>query len=87
MEREELERLWRGRVAAARRHYASAREALKGVERDFTSPDGSYAYMHALRIETTALSKYGHVLGIFVELVMHGKIPNEDEWQAMNEEA
>ena len=36
--------------------------------------------MQALQEEMMALREYHRVLSIFSELVLHGKIPDEDEW-------
>ena len=50
-----------------------ARELRKEYE-DSLSPDGGFAYGHALRAESQALKEYGRVLRIFKGLVIQGKI-------------
>jgi hypothetical protein len=82
--RQELENLWRKRVEDAKIQLDFASKYVKEVQRDLKagtipSPDGHYAYQHGLRVETLALKHYRRVLNTLNELVLHGKIPDEQE--------
>lgn len=84
-DREELEDRWRKRVTDAKLRLDSARTYVKEVQRDLPhgdvpAPDGDYAYRHALHAENFALVEYNHVLRIFTDLIINGKIPGEDDW-------
>ena len=81
MERQELEELLRNRLADAKLRLEFARIHLNEVQRDFPfddpSPDGQYAYRHALREENFALVEYHQILRVYTELLIDGKAPNE----------
>lgn len=83
--REELERLWRDRLADAKLRLDFARNFMKEVQVDFplndSSPDHRYAFQRALRVENAALAKYRRVLRIFSELILEGKVPDESKWR------
>jgi hypothetical protein len=81
--RRTLEELWRLRLKNAESRYAHTREQLRNVLRtlphgEIPSPDGSYAYQQALHAENIALLECTRVLRVFTDLVVHGKIPEED---------
>ena len=82
-ERRSIEELWLVRLRIAEQHYAYVREQLRKVLKSFPasevpSPDRSGAYQQAQRAENLALDEYRRVLQIFTDLVVHGKIPEED---------
>ena len=84
--REALEQLWRDRVNDVKLRLDFARSYAKEVREDVhrgavPSPDGSFAYQRALRMETLALAEYVRVMRIFSALVLEGKIPDETAWQ------
>ena len=81
VERQELEHLWATRVRDARLRLAFARNYAKDLEGVDPSPDGQQAYWMALHAERVALAEYDRVLRIFTDLVMEGKIPDEDGWR------
>lgn len=89
MKREELEDLWRTRVAEAKLRFDTARNRTNAIVRDFplegTSSDGLYAYRVALRAEGDALAEYNRVLRIYTDLVHDGVIPAEDQWPRRKE--
>ena len=45
------------------------------------APDGHLSYQRALRAECVALAEYSRVLGVFSDLVVHGKTPGEVDWR------
>ena len=82
MERRKLEELWRGRLADARLRLDFATSYVNEVQQDFAldepSPDGQLAYERAVRAQNAALAEYNRVLRTFSDLVIDGKIPDED---------
>ena len=79
--RQALDEYWRQRLGDARRRYEAARAALKiasDIHSDAPSPDGSFAFGRALRVEREALVEYTHILRIFSAVVIRGKTPNEE---------
>lgn len=42
------------------------------------SPDGPFVYQRALHAETAAHKEYLRVLRVYQDLIVHGKIPDED---------
>ena len=80
--REELERLWRSRLAEAKLRLDFARNYVNEVRQDFpiddTSPDGHYALQRALRAENVALVEFHRILRVYTGLVMDGKMPDEE---------
>ena len=83
-ERIQLENLWRNRLRETRQQLDSARiltNALLRVTKDVESPEGKLAYQQALNVESMALAEYRRALHIFAELVLDGKVPDEEEWR------
>ena len=79
----ELEDVWRERLNDALRRYRIAKlEASTALIRErneeIASPDGQFAFRKAQRAENMALAEYKHILTIFHNLVIDGKIPNGD---------
>ena len=82
-ERSAIAEVWLLRLRNAEQYYAYAREQLRKVLKSFPasevpSPDRSGAYQQAQRAENLALDEYRRVLQIFTDLVVRGKIPEED---------
>jgi hypothetical protein len=78
----ELEELWKTRVRQAEQDYLRAKaESAKALEEQargrISSPDGHYGLIHALRMETAAVSEYTRVLRIFNDFILHGTVPKE----------
>jgi DNA-binding CsgD family transcriptional regulator len=74
------EQEWREHLNDARSRLQSAsersREAWRQLQsRDLPSPDGSFGYQKALRAESLALAEYRRILGLYTDLVVHGKLP------------
>jgi hypothetical protein len=81
--RQALEDAWKNRLHLTATRYRWAANAtgvlLCEQQSELTpSPDGSHAYRQALQAETQALREYRRVLGIFTDLVMGRRIPEED---------
>ena len=84
-DRKTLEELWRARVADAKLRLDFACQFVREVERDFPlggepSPDGRFARERALRLENLARNEYGRVLRLYSDLVVAGKVPDENDW-------
>jgi hypothetical protein len=81
--RAELEQVWRNRLNDCRVSYdlsaAQCRKIL-AEQRQFAmpAPDGSFAVRQGLLQESAARNEYIRVLKIFTDLVVHGRIPDED---------
>jgi|SRR5215472_7057780 len=82
--RAKLERLWLRKAQAAlaryrlaeKEHYRTAEElALKLV----APSDGAFAAASARKVEAIALAEYEHVIRIYTDLVVNGKIPSPDD--------
>jgi hypothetical protein len=78
--RQDLENLWRKRVADAKVQLDLASNYLREVQAVLKSgiiplTDGQYAYHHAQRAEILALTHYQSVLNTWSVLVLTGKIP------------
>jgi hypothetical protein len=83
--RQALHDLWHERLKDAKLRLDFARNYAKEVRRDFPpgaalSPDGAFAQQKAIRAETFALAHYRRVLGIYTDLTVKGRIPDESEW-------
>jgi len=79
--RQTLDAYWRQRLEEARNRYQAARVAVSiagGIHSDAPSPDGSFAFGRALRVEREALTEYTHILRIFNAVVIRGKTPAEE---------
>ena len=78
MERQQLEDVWRGRLADAKLRLDFATTYLNEVKKDFkdATSDGHYAFERAVRAQNVALADYTRILRIFTDLVVHGKIPD-----------
>ncbi len=81
-----LEALWRKRLNDALLRLDCARRHYREIKQDFapgemTAPVEYYAIQQALRAEVAALAEYSRVLAVLNDLTVHGKIPNEDDWQ------
>jgi hypothetical protein len=75
-----LEQQWEGHVRHARlqldlcRLYVKQMQALAAA---IPPEDGGYALQKALRSERSALAEYTRVLGIYSNLVVYGKLPDQ----------
>ena len=83
LNRQQLEDLWRQRVQDARLRLQFARTYVKEVQRDLeqgavASADGHFAFQRAIRAEYIALSEYNRVLRVYTDLLVAGKIPDEE---------
>ena len=83
--RQDLENLWRARLKEAELRLRLARTYVREIQADqslacLRSPDGTFAYQRALRLEVLAVAHYRRVLQIFSDLVVHNQIPDENEW-------
>jgi len=80
-DRRALGAIWRERLENARVRHEAAKAALQ-VARErhsqLTSPDDSFALDHALRAEHHALAEFKRVLAVFNDLVVNGRIPDDD---------
>src|SRR5579864_1780822 len=77
-----VEDLWRGRLAAARLTYETAVTRFRTASEDFRSnhtpsPDGGFSVHLAIAAESNARKEYMRVLRLFTDLVLYGKIPEE----------
>jgi len=73
--------IWRERLENARVRYEAAKAAVQDareLQSQISSPDGSFTLDHALRAEHHALAEFKRVLAVFNDLVVNGKIPDED---------
>ncbi len=86
----ELERYWKERWHKAKLDLDTARAFLQAVKSNMPSDpygaDTGNAYKSALEQETAALIEYSRVLRIYTDLVVHGKLPDDSERQAANDE-
>jgi len=67
-----LQDLWRERTVVAYRRYKAAKEAAEDVR---LSDEG---VLEALQNENAAFEEYQRVLGIFNDLVVYHRIPDEE---------
>jgi hypothetical protein len=77
-----LDDRWRLRLEQAIKRHKIAKANCVKVLDEFRSgltvpPDGSLAVRHAVLEETAAREEHIRVLRIFMDLTIHGKIPNE----------
>ena len=84
-DRQALEDLWRQRLKDVKLRLDFARNYMRETRRDFSLGDipervELLAYARALGAETSALVEYHRVLGIYTNLVLHGRIPGERDW-------
>ena len=74
MEGQELEKLWRSRLEEAQLRLDFVRAYLK-------RRDGDGEYQRAIESERLAFEEYHHVLKVFTDLVVEGRVPDEQQWQ------
>ena len=79
----ELTDVWRERLRQSRAKYDVAKAQSRVIVADlkqglFAAPDGSAALRNAGRTEQAARGEYMRVLKIFNDLVLYGKIPDEE---------
>jgi hypothetical protein len=79
----ELEELWRSRLKEAQLRWLLARNTVKDAQRDlaFDDPDTAVsrlALQKALHAENIAVKEYRRVVAIFKDLLVDGRIPEED---------
>ena len=79
MDRSELEQHWKARWQEAKLNLEAARAQVESVKDLCIGPDGRYAYRSALAQETAALISYSKVLRIYTDLVVHGKLPDNND--------
>lgn len=81
-ERHTLEELWLRRLNEAYVRLDSARNCantLQRLSRDLPSPNTAFVLQQALRAENAALTEYRRVLHVFSNLILNGKIPDEND--------
>jgi hypothetical protein len=76
----ELAALWCARLDKAKAAYdLAAAEFRHSAEeyryRQAPSADGSFALRHAITAENAARAQYVHVLQVFTDLIVNGKVP------------
>ena len=84
-----MERYWKERWLQAKLELEVARVHVQSIKRTLSGPygaDGAYAYARAIKAETTALMEYSIILRIDTDLVVHGKLPDNEEGQAAGAE-
>ena len=89
LDRRELERYWEERCLQAKLKLEAARAHVQSVKSTLSGPygaDGAYAYTRAIKGETTALIEYSRTLRIYTDLVVHGKLPGNEDPQAAGAE-
>jgi hypothetical protein len=79
----EIAAVWRTRLDKAKAEYdlAAAEFRRSAKEHRFgESPaaDSDFALRHAIAAENQARQKYVHILKVFTELIVSGKVPPED---------
>ena len=81
--RKDLEHLWKARVENIKLHLDFAAQYLREVGDDQRAgrmaPTDSDARENAIRAYTEALTKFVKVSKIYQELVMHGRVPDEEQ--------
>lgn len=83
-DRRELERYWKERWLKAKLELEAARFHLQSVKSTLSGSygaDGAYAYARAIKGESDALIEYSRTLRIYTDLVVHGKLPDNEERQ------
>jgi len=78
--RRELEDLWRSKLEQSRLRYSAATEEYRKLLRETPEPvaprpDSPLA--HARQRESETLAEYARVLGVFTDLAIHRKPPEE----------
>jgi hypothetical protein len=82
--RSELEDRWRKRVQLVKLRldlYRLQVKQIKELSEQIPPPDGGFAYRQTLRAETAALADYCLTLRMFSDLVVEGKVPDENAWK------
>ncbi len=78
--RSELERHWKQRWHKTKLDLEAARAHLQTMKDNMSyGVDTGNAYKSALERETAALIEYSRVLRIYTDLVVHGKVPDEEQ--------
>ena len=79
--KQELQDIWRERVRATRLNYEAASNAFNATWSEHfeerLSSDPTLALQRTRKAESEALAEYMRVLQVYVDLVLHGKIPDE----------
>src|ERR1017187_3068471 len=81
---QDVEELWRRRLAAAKAGYEIAAARFRTASEDFRSKphtQSRWRFQRTLAIaaESSARKEYMRVLRVFTDLVLYGKIPDESE--------
>ena len=79
MDRSKLEQHWKERWREAKLNLEAARAQVASVKDLSVGPDYGYAYRSAFTKETAALIEYSKVLRIYTDLVVHGKLPDDND--------
>jgi hypothetical protein len=78
----ELEIVWSGRVRIARDQFLDASKTFQETWYEFLGPHQTAATANKIsrsrKMELDALREYARVVRIFADLVLRGRIPNED---------
>ena len=80
---QQLEEVWRLRLSDAQLRLQFARNYMQEVHRDLQegvipAADGNFALERAIRAENIAIAEYSRVLRFYTDLVVDGKIPEEE---------
>ena len=85
-----MERYWKERWLRAKLELEAARAHVQSIKHDLLSgphgADGAYAFARAIEGETAALLEYSRTLRIYTDLVVHGKLPDNEKPQAASAE-
>ena len=86
-ERQDVQELWRGRLADAKATYETAVSRFRTAAEDFRADqtpgsDGRVSVHLAISEESSARKEYMRVLRVFTDLLLNGKIPEEVERRA-----
>lgn len=82
MHRQEIEELWRRRLAEEKARYEVAVARFQTASEDFrnhhtTPPDGGFGVHLAITAESNARKEYMRVLRLYTDLLLYGKIPED----------
>jgi hypothetical protein len=78
----EYEDLWLSRLAVANRTYRIASDRSRRITEKHSAgltpvPNASFAIQQAREIELEARQEYTRILGIFTDLMLYGKAPDQ----------
>jgi len=78
---QDLDRIWRERILAARKRYENAAQAFRAIWGEHfdgkLTTDGRFAIQQAGKIESDALAEYIRALKAYTELMLTGRVPDQ----------